>query len=183
MNEKDPLKDFIDRNRNDFDKIEPSNLLWDSIEKELHPQPKMVRLGVVWLVAASLIIILGLPLTFILLRPDSTSAGNAIVLQDQESNQAWTEFEEAELYYASEISEKVDEIRQLEAGDELLEEIDFLKVEYENLKKEMQTGADPAKIIAAMIENYRLRLEILEEILLELKEGNNDENENNYEAA
>ncbi len=183
MEEKDPFKDFIDRNRNDFDKLEPSKLLWDSIESKLHPQPKMVRLGVVWLVAASLVILLGLPLTFMLLSSDSTSEGHAIVMQNQESNKAWTEFEEAELYYASEISEKVAEIRKIEADEELLNEIDFLKVEYENLKKEMQTGVDPAKIIAAMIENYRLRLEILEEILLELKDSNNDVNENNYEAA
>jgi hypothetical protein len=184
MENKDPLKSFIDSNRDDFDKHIPSAAMWDAIDERLNPpKTKMVSIRTLWLVAASLLILLGLPLTWMLLTKEVVPQNQPLTAQEEKIDPMFKEFQEAETYYAAEVSEKVNLIKEMEGDEELLAEIEFLQLEYENLKKEMDAGADSQKIIAAMIENYRLRLNILEEILMELQDNRSDEKGGIYEAA
>jgi molecular chaperone GrpE (heat shock protein) len=118
-----------------------------------------------------------------LLTKEVVPQNQPLTAQEEKIDPMFKEFQEAETYYAAEVSEKVNLIKEMEGDEELLAEIEFLQLEYENLKKEMDAGADSQKIIAAMIENYRLRLNILEEILMELQDNRSDEKGGIYEAA
>jgi hypothetical protein len=57
-----------------------------------------------------------------------------------------------------------------------LTELDHI---YRELKEDLKDNADNEEVVVAMIQNYRLKLEILEEILLQLKPAN--KNTKDYE--
>ena len=169
----DKWKDFIDQNKTDFDTDLPSDNLWDKIDEGLDNKQKKNTTWI-WMAAASVILIL--TITFfnrqILNKNDDSieivektdSITNTVtVLIDEDS-------QEIESYYTSQVEEKITELKEYPEAEELLEEVAELKAEFELLKKEMGTGVDRATILEAMIENYRLRLLILEDLLEAVKE-------------
>ena len=94
---------------------------------------------------------------------------------------------EAEVFYTSQINTAKNEITKL-AGDNnlLIEEINFDMVEldnvFEELKNDLKDNSDNEEVIGAMIQNYRIKLEILKEILVQLKKTQkSDTNENDHE--
>jgi uncharacterized protein YqiB (DUF1249 family) len=85
------------------------------------------------------------------------------------------------------ISQKQEEIFRLTASNpDIRHEIDMEMVDldkvYAELKEDLKDNAHNEEVIEAMIQNYRLKLDILEEMLYQLKESqesqNNEENEN-----
>ena len=61
--------------------------------------------------------------------------------------------------------------------------LDLVELEgvFEDLKKDLKDDSDNQEVIEAMIQNYRIKLEILEEMLLQLnKTTNPDENTTGY---
>jgi hypothetical protein len=95
---------------------------------------------------------------------------------------------EAEAYYSSQIDIKKDEVFQLAADNpEIRREIDMELVDldrvFNELKEDLNDNAANEEVIEAMIQNYRLKLDILEEMLMVLKQSNESQNENNHEGA
>ena len=70
---------------------------------------------------------------------------------------------------------------------DLRSEIDMELVDLDrvflDLKDDLKDNADNEEVIEAMIQNYRLKLEILEEMLMVLKESDNTQNEQGHENA
>ncbi|MFT6728555.1 MAG: putative component of type VI protein secretion system, partial [Flavobacteriales bacterium] len=85
------------------------------------------------------------------------------------------ELAEAEGYYISQVNLCMHELADFEVDEDMMSDVQMLQDEFEELKTELGRGADKEKIIAAMIENYRFRLEILKNILQELNEKNHDD--------
>ena len=54
--------------------------------------------------------------------------------------------------------------------------------DYSSLKKDLKDNADNQEVIDAMIDYYRLKLKMLEQILEELK-NNDDKTENNKSVS
>ena len=48
---------------------------------------------------------------------------------------------------------------------------------FEELKNDLKDNSDNEEVIEAMIQNYRFKLQMLEEILLQLNKSKNSENE------
>jgi len=95
---------------------------------------------------------------------------------------------EAEAYYTSRIDLKKDEVFRLTAGNpEIRREIDMELVDldrvYDELKKDLKDNAANQEVIEAMIQNYRLKLDILEEMLMAIKQSNEPQNEKDHEGA
>jgi len=93
---------------------------------------------------------------------------------------------EAEAYYSSLINLKKDEVFRLTASNpEIRHEIDMEMVDldrvFAELKKDLKDNADNEEVIEAMIQNYRLKLDILEEMLQILHQANENQNENDHE--
>ena len=95
------------------------------------------------------------------------------------------ELMEAEYYYTAQIEERKEEFYCLTANNTgLRDDINMEMVEldqvFKNLKEDLKDNADNEEVVFAMIQNYRLKLEILEEILSQLRsaEKNNDCYEN-----
>jgi len=83
------------------------------------------------------------------------------------------ELQEAELYYSGLISEKLEEIKPILANcpgieEELNVEMSGLDSLYTDLKTDLKDNIANQEVIEAIIENYRLRITILEDLLKEI---------------
>lgn len=162
----DELKRFVDDHRDDFEQT-PQGLddLWGNIEKGVNThQKKAKRLPLfsakIWKVAAMLVLTLGLAwLTYQYNIESSTMA---------KGNPEWVETEQ---FYAAQINEKM---QALEASRNQLDhnvfaDLEMLDAAFNELKDDLEDNADNEEVIEAMIQNYRIKLQLLEEILREIE--------------
>ena len=182
--EKDKLKSFIDDNRDAFDDEMPSLKVWDKIEEALpHDRGRFVPIRWLWTLGAAAAMVV------LLLGAYVFSMNQSYDVQVAESEQpvfrlsnVSEEMAEVEAYYLAEVNEKIDEMKKFPEGEEYLPAVEELRSEYESLCIELGRGADRGKIIEAMIQNYRMRLEILEEMLEELRKWHNETEDASYEV-
>jgi hypothetical protein len=182
----DRLEDFVKQNREQFDLQEPDPSIWLKINPANAPiisapvvkERKPMR----WLrVAAAVAMIFA-----------GSSAGIYFLTQgnneaDQFSNQLYTEMQETEQYYTQMVAQRYDELRPFLASDPMAEEMlnaDFEELDevYDDLKEDLKDNVSNPEVIEAMILNYRVKLEILEDLLNQLneKENQNDEDNDSY---
>ena len=166
----DPWKSFIDENKQEFNQQEPKNL-WNAIEEELEPkQRKTIELWKVYRVAAILIVVIGLGFFAMYLNlSDSNTTAVVEPKQEQKVDEFSNDLVEVENFYAAEIDSKLEEVKKLTDDDLAIKEIQQLREEFDLLKAEMGDQINDERIVEALIKNYRLRLELLKEILEELK--------------
>ncbi len=165
----DKIKDFIQKNKSEAEEERPSAGLWDKIESQLPEQPeeKMVPLKKVWRIALSSAAVLALAVA-------------AFQFSGSQEKQAQEEgdmsIDQLEVYYTSQVNSRIEQLKMYEVDDELLEEVALLKEEFNDLKNEAHKGVNQEDILDSMIDNYRLRVQILEDIMREVKknEGRND---------
>jgi hypothetical protein len=178
----DKLRDFIEDHTSEFDDLVPTEGLWDKIEDDLPKKARMVSLNSAMAVAASVTVLICASFWFALSGDEPQIAEVPVneSLQPIGLADLGGDMAEVEVYYVSEVNALLAELKDYEVDEEILEELDFLKDEFESLKSEMGQGAYRHAVLEAMIDNYRLRLEILESLLEELKE---DRYDNNQEMA
>jgi hypothetical protein len=167
--EKDSWKSFIDENREEFDNEMPSAQVWGNVERGLGP--KMIRLSTVLRIAAVLVVMLGAGIWW-MLRP---TPEQPLAKKDNTSETGFVlasvapEYQEVESYYVNKIDDAMDELETLQPDKELFAAIAELDAEFKQLQKEMGDAVNKEEIIQAMIENYRLKLELLETMVQSLK--------------
>lgn len=182
----DKLEKFIIENREDFDLYEPSPDLFDKIQESVK-QPKVQKLNVrtvLWR-AAIVLIIFGAAFTFseILHWRDVDE-----MVSEKQIQKKLPELAEAEAYYTTLVNSKINEIRTQLSDDpelqkDILNDVSELDEMYNELKKDLYDNIATQEVVEAMIQNYRLKLEILEEILNDLheREKTNDHESKRYE--
>ena len=172
----DRLEEFVKQHREQFDLHEPDPSIWLKINPASVPVRKERR-SLRWLrVAASLAIIFaGFTAGIYFL-----SGGRA----DQElySSEQYREIQETERYYNQMVSEKYQELESYLESDPAVKEMldtdmDELDQVYRELKEDLKDNASNPDVIEAMILNYRVKLEILEDLLNQLKEKENQDEE------
>jgi len=104
----------------------------------------------------------------------------------EEASPMVRELIEAEAYYTSVINLKKDEVFRLTASNpDIRREIDMEMVDldrvFSELKDDLKDNADNEEVIEAMIQNYRLKLDILEDMLLQLNQTDESQNEKDNE--
>lgn len=169
---KDKLEQFIIDHRKDFDDQEIPEGLWDRIQK---PSTKHYRSWKRWSmrIAAAVVIF--------------AAAWFANDLSDQSRETLWAEDQEipredleqyrllleAELFYTSRIKEAKTELSTLAGNNKSIlqdinSDLDELDEVFEELKNDLRENGDNQEVIEAMIQNYRIKLEILEEMLRQM---------------
>jgi hypothetical protein len=173
----DRLKEFIDQNLSSFEEESPRADLWSDIENDLDGKDESVSERFNWRMVAAIaaMFILGIMVTR-LIEPSAPDLADEPQKSELLLASISTEMAEVEMYYTAELETHQERLGQYEVDEEFLDEITILKLEFEELKKEIGTGANNAQIVEAMIENYRLRLSLLED-LLEAFEGSENETE------
>jgi hypothetical protein len=180
---KDNLENFIRNNRDDFDTIEPSSDLWNGIAGKINIEQEtitlrkvkrihMTQLNWVTKIAAAVLIFIGSYYFH-----DFRSNSKQIALQNtEESNpQLYNTLMEAEYYYTAQIGKEKEKLYHLTAGnsivrEEIQDELKELDIEFRELKEDLKDNADNEDIITAMIQNYRLKLRILQDMMLQLQQ-------------
>ena len=160
------LEKFINKERDSFDEeqmpLGHENRLFMKLEKRRHENENRLRF---WRVAAAIIVLLVAGGSLLLPRfnsPVDVQYGS-MALSDVSSDMA-----DIELYYTSQLEEKYAELQELSETDIevkiLFEELASLNEEYKNLERELYRSGTDDRVILAMIENFRLRLKIVEEL-------------------
>ena len=172
---KDKLERFVLDNRDDFDIFEPSPAVWNNITKK-KKEAKIRKInwkGVAWKAAAAVLLFISSSIfTQHYLMPDNQS-----VAQQQEV--ATPELIDAEVYYASAVSNKLTQVKQYtrnypEIEQELSGDLSELDSVYAELKEDLKENVATEEVVDALIQNYRIKLRILEDLLEQLQEVSKD---------
>lgn len=175
---KDQLEKYVSDHLDDFNHMEePSPELWARIEKTIHKKTVNWR-GIIWK-AASILIIAGLSYMVY----DLTNINKKLLSVREKSQELEIpELKEAEMYYSQMVNTKLKEIQPIltkhpDINEEINQDLAELDSVYSELKNDLKDNVANHEVIEAMIQNYRLRLSILEDILNELKTNGKKEHD------
>lgn len=155
---RDSLKEHVQANSEDFEIYPFESNDWNKIANRLDP-PKPRYRGLMMGIAASLAVI------FI----------SIILVSTNSSNQPVNELAEMEGFYQEAINQKITLVKHQLGDDRILMDLQAMDEAFAELKGDLNENVDNEEVIMAMMENYRLKLQILEEILSELEKENSDE--------
>ncbi len=179
----DKLEKFILENRESFDTQVPSQDVWEKIKK---PERKSISLNwktIAFRAAAVVVIFVSSYYFHDFMNNKTTSVvaeSNSFMIEE---NPLYKNLIEAELYYSAEINYKKQEFFRLTNNSPALQkaismELSDLDVLFKELKEDLNDNADNHEVIEAMIQNYRIKLEILEDMLNQIKP---EQKNNNHE--
>ena len=175
---KDRLEEFIAQQRSEFDSETPPPMVWMNIEKHLDKNaesktvvremksPSIMR---VMQIAAMFVVVMGVGLLIGL----QLNKGQ----HNDYGNPQLQEFVEAERHYSDEIDKMWTVVNTMDVDDKdrLNEDMKALDNVYDELKSELLSNpkADTDRVVNAMIDNYRTKIDILETVLNEYNEKTN----------
>ncbi len=177
MKEKDQIKEFLDRNRDEFDDLNPPDI-WGEIESEIGPDrfEKMVPLRRVLQIAAGVAVLIAAAWIYTSRNPEGKMV--AKIDQNEVPLSFYPELVEAGLYYDVKIQAAGKELEQFSLDKKDLETIQLLEDELEELRLSLGNEPDDRQVVEAMIGIYRHKLALMEDLLIQLKnESRNDEDE------
>lgn len=176
----DKLEKFILDHQQEFDFHEPDPGLWDKI----HPQKPVRKTikwnSIAWRVAAGIIIFVASYFFHDYMAKDKQD--NYVQTNPQQQDYETVEFKqmetlmEAEVYYSSQIKSAKTEIETLTIDDAfIMKDVQYDLIElddvFKDLKNDLNENSGNEEVVEAMIQNYRLRLQILNDILSQLKKA------------
>ncbi len=172
---KDRLEDFIMKNRESFDVLEPDPSLWLKINAGNQGKGKSRRLNWLRYTAAAAVIFASLSAGIYYISGINSSP-------EKLYGDLYKEIIETEAFYTNVVNQKYNELQPYMAtSPDLKKELDFdlneLDGIYLDLKEDLKDNVGNPEVIEAMIQQYRMKVEILEQLLNQLKEKEN----NNYE--
>ena len=163
----DRLESFVSENRHEFDRKEPSDQLWNSINQRLNETPKQRTRKFPWMkVAAVALLALLLPFAIYQVKFSEQKQSAKATPLDPEVQ----ELIEAEAYYAQEVTGKLAEIQKCykvhpELKSEIEGDLNELESMYRLLKNDLKENISNKEVIEAMIENNRNRMKLVDDVL------------------
>lgn len=188
MNE-DHLKNFIEQNKEAFDSDVPSEKLWSRIENTLPDntqEAKVIDISstswstYIWRVAAALLISVSSILVYEWYDHEEViviNTNNPIEEVNTQEKIINPELAEAEAYYSGKINNQLSELKKYTVSypgleEEVTTDLDDLDLAFVELQAELDNNVANEEVIEAMIENYQIKTEILEDILEGLQSTN-----------
>ncbi len=172
----DRLEDFVKQHREQFEQHEPDPSIWLKINPANQAEAQKRR-PMQWLriAAAVAMIFAGSTAGIYFLTGERVDA-------DRHSSELYLEILETEQYYSQIVSDRYKELKPFlvsnpVANEMLSTDMEELDEVYEELKEDLKDNASNPEVIEAMILNYRVKLEILEDLLIQLKEKENQDYE------
>jgi len=179
----DKFEQFILENRQGFGPGDGTPDVWDKISKR-PPEAKVVTINwrQIMYRAASVTVIFIASYYFHAYVSNHESGEQGLLTRENLNSPLFKELLEADLYYTAQIRYKKQELFNL-AGDspglhlDVNNELADLDTILKELKEDLNDDADNQEVVEAMMQNYILKLEILEDMLLQLKTKNEKNNE------
>lgn len=173
----DQLEDFVSKHREQFDPHEPDPAVWLKIRPTETVRREHGRLRWLKVAAAVAVIFAG------------SAAGIYFLAGGHGETKPYgmelpREIQETEQYYGRLLTQRFDDLRPYltkdpVAGEMLKSDMDELDAAYEELKDDLKDNVSNPEVIEAMILNYRVKLELLEDLLHQLKEKETQDYEKN----
>ncbi|PIB37308.1 hypothetical protein BFP72_18775 [Reichenbachiella sp. 5M10] len=159
----DEWKNHVESKRESFEMYDVPKGTWDQVEGWLDEDNRHIRLprrylwrGLVG--AAALLLALGLGLTSLLVEKYQATAISP-------------ELVEVQNYYQGEIALKMQQVSHLENFADISRDMETLDEAFVQMKRDLNDNVDNQEVINEMIENYKIKLEILERILERLDQS------------
>ncbi|MBN2814021.1 MAG: hypothetical protein JXQ80_08075 [Bacteroidales bacterium] len=171
----DRFEKFIMENRGQFDTREPDPRIWDKIERDIRVSSKFNWKVGFKRAAIVLLILMASYGAFEMINRVSSGSDMAVKGKKYQKENTLPGLKEAEAYYTNIVNEKLNELKPIIANcPSLEEEIQFdlseLDSVYVDLKKDLKDNMANQEVIEAIIDNYRLKISILEDLRNELAE-------------
>lgn len=171
--EKDKLKKFVEEHRDEFDVFEPRPDMWQDISKELHAKKSPTVFDFIpdhfWRYAAAILFFVAVgwgTYQFVTKNDLKNDLAQTNTIPAVPLEKIAPEMAEVESYYTSIINQKREELsgfdlKALGIDDNLQQDIVALDSSYAKLKRELYSNPNKEQIIEAMIQNLRIRMEVL----------------------
>jgi len=175
----DKLEEHIRKNREALDRYDPPSGVWRRIRKKIFIK-KSSPLRLVISIAAMFTIILVSALLF--MKPGKFLPGNRMTGNISVSDHH-PQLKETEIYYNNLVFSLYNEVSPLLAANpdirkELLTDISHLDSIYVEIRRDLKDNIANQEVIDALIQNYRIRIELLEDMLIILREDENNPDKN-----
>ncbi len=165
------IEDIIKNNKEQFDDLEPKEGHFERFAQKLeqyHKKRKHFSVSFLLKVAAVAVLLIvsgvwvfdqfwqsGIPEKFAYQKIDP-------------------EFKETQMYYTTQVQKRYNKIKSFEFNDKqqkqmLLEEIHEMDSIYYNIRQDIKTNPNDPRVIHAMIKHYQMKLEVMDQILNQLK--------------
>lgn len=169
----DNLEKFVSGNREGFNIYQPPENMWGRIEESLVQRRRSIRKRIYLRIAGAAAVMLFAFMAGIIWKSNHETAPPDLSKFDA-GEFLPVELKDAEAYYAGIIDQKLVAIEPLIKEYPGLEEelqLDFNELDriYSELKKDLHDNLSNHEVIKAIIENYRFRIDILEDMLVELE--------------
>ena len=178
----DKLKSFVSQQRESFDDASPKDFIWDEIDKNISKSERAnstrTNLFKMVGVAASVLFIFTIGYQLRMSRtvePETVQKMEAITALSNEVSELKTYYEpqvENKLVTLQRFSEKYPDILE-----DVIADLKELDEDFKSLESEYEQPVSKHQVIEAMVENYQLKLHMLEEIIEMTHELNQEENE------
>jgi len=174
----DKLEQFVRKNTEGFDNLDAPQMVWEAIESQLS-SPKVTQVKKLWPFAwkaAAAILIF----TSAWMLNDYYDAKRNYNMYDTPSAMAESpelkDLSDAEAYYTSQITNKQTELSEYtKQHPEIIEDLkhEFMEMDKDKaeLKKDLAESNADEKVIEAIILSYRVKLEILDQMLTEMRKS------------
>jgi hypothetical protein len=169
----DKLEEHIRKNREDLDRYSPPKGIWRNIHKNLKKDKTLSRQ---WLsIAAMIVVILGTAVIFFRSEYRWSSTDKHKNSNDDLTRIA-PQLKETEIYYNNLINSLYTEAKPLltnnpEIKKELNSDLSQLDSICIDLKKDLKDNIANQDVVEALIRNYRIKIRLLEDMLIVLKEN------------
>lgn len=175
----DNLEKYIKEHRDEFDTEEPRREVWNQIKDSIaEKEVKTIPLSG-WMWKAAAVILLA---TTTVLLVDKWQQPVEVIAEEGDSSFI-EEFDNAEQYYLRQINEMQSKLTDYADGDlvnkQFMSDLNNLDSLYNNLKSDFNASGSNEKIADALIQNLRIRMEIINQqlmILERIKQQTSDEN-------
>jgi hypothetical protein len=171
----DNLEIFIHKNRKAFDTELPSLNVWHNIATDL-PVDKSIATKVVhltwWRLAAAAVALLVVGVMIGVLLNEK----KADKILTQATEHVAPELREVEIFYNQKVQSKYTQLVSFNPDPSVMTDLKQIDEVQEELKKELQNAPTSTKeeIVRRLIENYQIKLGILERVLNHIKEQSSD---------
>jgi len=180
----DRLEEHIRKHREELDRYVPPERLWKGVRRQLKGTRSAAR---EWLrIAAIIVVILGT--SVLLFKPEFRwSSRNSKSGQKDEITQYPAQLKETEAYYNNMASDLYSQASPLlvnnpEIKKELNTDLARLDSICTDLKKDLKDNISNQDVVEALIQNYRIKIRILEDLLSAMQgKDSNPEKKKNHE--
>lgn len=169
----DKLEEHIRKNREDLDRYSPPKGIRRRVSRELKNEKPMIRQ---WLsLAAMVVVILGTAVIFF--RLENKWSKSAIQKNgNNDFTQIAPQLKETETYYNNLVNSLYNEAKPLltnnpEIKKELNTDLSHIDSICVDIKRDLKDNISNQDVVEALIQNYRIKIRILEDMLTVLKEN------------